>query len=57
VLSRALVQGVTHGTGRAGVTAGTHARPVPTLRHQRTDPQNFLLATCRIRTRPFVEGV
>ena len=38
VLSRAFVQGVPDGTGCAGVTAATRARPVPTLRHHRTDP-------------------
>jgi hypothetical protein len=38
VLNRAFVQGVPDGTGCADVTAGTRARPVPTLPHHRIDP-------------------
>ena len=55
--SRDYVQRVADGTGCAGVTAGTHARPLAVLRHRASTRRTLLLATCRIRTRPFVEGV
>src|SRR5664279_2415669 len=55
--SRDYVQRVADGTGCAGVTARAHARPLAVLRHRAPTRRTLLLATCRIRTRPFVEGV
>jgi hypothetical protein len=54
---RDFVQCLADEAGCAGVTAGTRARPVSVLRHRPFICGKYLLATCRIRTRPFVEGV
>lgn len=58
--SRDYHQRVADGTGYAGVTAGTHARPLPVLRHQASTQsgghQNSVQAVCRpgipLRDRP-----
>jgi len=55
--SRGYLQRVADGAGWAGVTAGLTPDPWRCCVSWHRPEGHLFLATCRIRTRPFVEGV